>query len=85
MDDRKYNELKSLLLEVKQMLTELLKQNQKQLLTPKEVCALLHISRSTYQRYVDSGIIEQIRIGGNNSRAYVERCHIERLVEEGKI
>lgn len=80
-----YIELKSIILQVREMVSKLVDQAGQELLTPKEVCEILKIGRSTYQRYVDAGIFEQIHIGNNNSRVYVKRVEIERLIDEGKI
>jgi hypothetical protein len=89
MDDTRYNELKSIMLDTNEKISKvysiLTDEAGKKLLTPKEVCGILKIGRSTYQRYVDAGIIEQIHIGNNNSRVYVKRSEIERLIDEGKI
>lgn len=86
MTNNQYNELKSLLLDVKEMLTPIYAQVAKTELSPDEVCQWLGISRSTYQRKVDSGIIPQIKKGSaHNSRAFVRRIDIENLQKEGKI
>ena len=86
---REYNELKSILLDtnekVSKVYAKLVDEAGKELLTPNEICRMLKVGRSTYQRYVDAGIIEQIHIGNNNSRVYVKRSEIERLIDEGKI
>lgn len=82
---KEYNELKSIALDIKEMLSRLVNEAGKELLTPKEVCEILKIGRSTYQRYVDAGIFDQIQIGHNNSRVYVRRLEIEKLIDEGKI
>ncbi|WP_455639337.1 helix-turn-helix domain-containing protein [Parabacteroides sp.] len=82
---KEYNELKSIMLDIKEMVSTLVNQDRQELLTPKEVCKILKIGRSTYQRYVDAGVLEQIQIGKNNSRAYVKRLELERLIDEGKL
>lgn len=79
---RRYNELKSLLLEIKEDVSAIKAEKQKELLTPKEVQEILKIGKTTYQRYVDDKVFTQIKIVG---KAYVERAEIERLIEEGKI
>ena len=88
MDDVRYNELKSIMLDTNEKISKvysiLTDEAGKELLTPKEVCEILKIGRSTYQRCVNAGIIVQSHIGSNNSRAYVKRSEIERLIDEGK-
>lgn len=79
-------ELKSILLEVKENLSKLVDEAGKELLTPNDVCKMLKISRNTYQNYVNDKAFEQIRIGkSKNSRVFVKRSEIERLIDEGKI
>jgi hypothetical protein len=80
-----WNKLMSVVMDTNEKVTKLQDEAGKKLLTPKEVCEILKIGRSTYQRYVDAGIIEQIHLGKNNSRAFVKRAEIERLLDEGKI
>ena len=82
---KEYKELKSIVLDIREMVSKLVDQSVQELLTPKEVCEILKIGRSTYQRYADAGIFKQIQIGNNNSRVYVKRLEIERLIDEGKI
>lgn len=86
MTHNQYNELKSLLLDVKEMLTPIYAQVAQAELSPDEVCQWLGISRSTYQRKVEAGIIPQIKKGSApNSPAFVRRIDIENLQKEGKV
>lgn len=82
METKQYNELKSLLLEIKEDVSAIKAEKLKDKLTPKEVQEMLGIGKSTYQRYVKAGVFEQKKIKG---KAYVLRSEIERLKEEGKI
>ncbi|MBD8389639.1 helix-turn-helix domain-containing protein [Dysgonomonas sp. BGC7] len=83
---REWNEAKSRLASIELKLDKILVERQKDLLTPVEVCEILKINRNTYQRYVKEGIIEQKKIGsGANSKAYVKRGYLERLIDEGCI
>lgn len=77
-----WNELKSLVLDIKEKVTKIADEAGKELLTPPEVCILLKISRSTYQRYINKKVLEQTMVGG---KAYVSRSGIEKLMNEGKI
>lgn len=81
MDTKQYNEIKSLLLNLDEKVSYLVAEKLKDKLTPKEVQEMLGIGKSTYQRYVKTGVFEQKKIKG---KAYVLRSEIERLKEEGK-
>lgn len=76
------NELKAMVIEVRETIQRLSEAAEKELLTPKEVCAELKISRDTYQRYVKNGLIAQIDIG---KAKRVKRQEIDRLLAEGKV
>lgn len=81
-----WNELKSIMLEIREGVKKLTDEAGKELLTPTEVCRMLKISRNTYQNYVNGGVFEQTKIAKNkNGRVLVKRSDIERLVEEGRI
>jgi len=82
MDKRDFNEIKSLLLDVREMQKKLIVEIEKELLTPKEVQKILKIGKTTYQRYMENKVFKQIKIEG---KAYVQRSEIERLIEEGKV
>lgn len=81
-----WKSMKSILLEIRENVSKLVDAAGKELLTPNEVCKMLKICRNTYQNYVNTGVIEQIKIGKNrNSRVFVKRSDIERLIDEGRI
>lgn len=76
----------SIMTDVQQKVSKLTCELEKELLTPAEVCKILKINRNTYQRYVNSNVLEQVKpISKNNSKAYVKRSELNRLIEEGKI
>lgn len=79
---QQFNELKSLLVEVRDKVSKLADAAEKELLTPKEICEILKISRDTYQRYVTQGIITQIAVGKGKR---VKRSEIDRLIAEGTV
>jgi hypothetical protein len=84
--EKEWNEMKSMLLEIREGVSKLVDEAGKELLTPNEVCKMLKISRNTYQNYVNDKVFEQIRIDkSKNSRVFVKRSEIERLIDEGKI
>lgn len=86
MSPNEYNELKSLLVDIRNKVSALTDSVQKELLTPAEVCKELKIGRTTYQRYVDKGVLTQVRPGGEpGGKVYVERSELTRLVAEGKL
>lgn len=83
---KEWNKAQSMLIDIQEKVTKLLKDKESELLTPSEVCEMLKISRNTYQRYVKQGVFEQIQPNkGNNSKVYVKRSEIERLIEEGNL
>ena len=54
-----------------------------ELLTPKEVCEMLKIGRTTYQRYIVNGTLTPIRINREKySKVYVRRAEIEEIISE---
>lgn len=86
MSPNEYNELKSLLIDIRNKVAMLTEAAQKELLTPVEVCKMLKIGRTTYQRYVDKGIFDQVRLDKEgNGKVYVKRSEISRLIDDGKL
>lgn len=56
------------------------RKDKKELLTTKEVCAMLNISRSTLQRYLNNGDLIPERIGNRlGSKLYLRRTDVEKL------
>ena len=86
MNSREYNELKGILIDIRNKVTILVNAAEKELLTPAEVCKMLKIGRTTYQRHVENGVFDQVRIDKErNGKVYVRRSEIERLIDEGKL
>lgn len=84
MDTKQFNELKSLLLEIKEDVSANKAEKQNEKLTPKEVQEMLGIGKSTYQRYIkDDKVFTQHKT--TTGRAYVLRSDIEKLIAEGKV
>lgn len=80
---REISDLKSMIVEIRSDISKLADAASNELLTPAEVCKLLKIGRSTYQRYVEvDKLFEQVKIKG---KAYVKRSELERLIEQGKL
>lgn len=87
---KEWNKAQSMLIDIQEKVTKLLKDKENELLTPNEVCKMLKISRNTYQRYVDDKIFTQIHLipfdkKGKNTKAFVKRSQIERLIDEGSL
>lgn len=82
METKQLNEIKSMLLQLDEKVSYLVAEKKKERLTPKEVQEMLGIGKSTYQRYVNTGVFEQKKIKG---KAYVLRSEIEKLIDEGRI
>ncbi|HCT31511.1 MAG TPA: hypothetical protein DIW31_12480 [Bacteroidales bacterium] len=81
-----WNEARALLMSLNEKVNELVDKAHKDMLTPKEVCAMLKIGRTTYDRYVREGIITTTRISNKKySKVLVKRGDIETLVKNGII
>ncbi len=86
VDAKEWNELKSILFDLRDKLNRLTADVEKDLLTPAEVCQKLKISRMTFHRYMSAGIFDSIKINNkNNGRVYIKRSQLEKLIDEGKI
>jgi predicted DNA-binding transcriptional regulator AlpA len=79
---KEWNKAQSMLIDIQEKVTKLLKDKENGLLTPNEVCKMLKISRNTYQRHIDNKVFEQIKIKG---KAFVKRSEIDRLIDEGSL
>lgn len=83
---QEWNETKALLKTISEKLARITDQEEKELLTPKEVCERLKIGRSTFQRYIANGELEPIKVSRKKySKIYVRRAEIEQKLNEGKI
>lgn len=86
VDAKEWNELKSILFDLRDKLNRLTADVEKDLLTQAEVCQKLKISRWTFKRYIDDGVFDSIKINNkNNGRVYIKRSQLEKLIDEGKI
>lgn len=80
--EKNWNELKSMVLEIRGSVSKLVDEAGKELLTPNEICKMLKISRNTFQNYINRNVFEYSKVEG---KVYVKRSEIERLIDEGKI
>lgn len=80
--EKNWNELKSMVLEIRESVSKLVDEAGKELLTPNEICKILKISRNTFQNYINRNVFEYSKVEG---KVYVKRSEIERLIDEGKI
>lgn len=80
--EKNWNELKSMVLEIRESVSKLVDEAGKELLTPNEICKMLKISRNTFQNYINRNVFEYSKVEG---KVYVKRSEIERLIDEGKI
>lgn len=68
-----------------QKVDSLISERNKELLTPKEVCEMLKIGRTTFDRYVSEGLIAPERISKKKySKVLVRRSDIEAGLSEGR-
>lgn len=80
--EKDWNELKSMVLEIREGFSKLVNEAGKELLTPNEICKMLKISRNTFQNYINRNVFEYSKVEG---KVYVKRSEIERLIDEGII
>lgn len=80
--EKDWNELKSMILEIREGFLKLVDEAGKELLTPNEICKMLKISRNTFQNYINRNVFEYSKVEG---KVYVKRSEIERLIDEGII
>lgn len=81
-----WNELKAMVKDTSNQVRELTGRDQKELLTPKEVCSILKIARTTFERYMNDGVLEVVKVNKQKySKIYVKRSHLEELIKTGVI
>ena len=81
-----WNEQRAMIHEICQKVKELTNREQKELLTPKEVCEMLKIGRTTFERYMNEGVFEVVKVNKQKySKNYVKRSHLEDLIEKGVV
>ncbi len=81
-----WNDLIKMVKNTVTQLSELTGRQSKDLLTPDEVCDILKISRSTYERFKNEGIIPIVKVGGRKySKNLIKRSDIEKLIADGTI
>lgn len=81
-----WNEQRAMLKDISEKVKAILSKEQKELLTPKEVCEMLKIGRTTFERYMNDGIFEVVKVNKKKySKVYVKRSHLEKLIKNGKV
>ena len=78
--ENEWNSLRRMVHEINESIKASNKQSEKQLLTPAEAWKILKISKATFYRSVESGLIESIKVG---SRIKVTRAELNRILENG--
>lgn len=83
-----FNEWREITATVKAMsqkVDSLINQRNKELLTPKEVCEMLKIGRTTFDRYVSEGLITVERISKKKySKVLIRRTELEAGLKDGR-
>jgi excisionase family DNA binding protein len=83
---QEWNEQKAMIKSLCEKVGKLTDKEEKELLTPKEVCEMLKIGRTTYQRYVIDGTLEPVKVSKKKySKVYVRRSDIEDMIKEGNM
>lgn len=81
-----WNETKGMIKNLCNEVEKISMKKEKELLTPKEVCEILKIGRTTFQRYIANGILEPIKVNNNKySKMYVKRSDIKKIIDEAEI
>lgn len=71
-------------IEIKEKVSVLVSESENELLTPAEVCKMLKISRNTYQRYVEAGVFEQLRINKKQKKQGICKTFRNKQTNRGK-
>jgi predicted DNA-binding transcriptional regulator AlpA len=80
-----WREVTATLKAMSQKVDSLLNERNRELLTPKEVCEMLKIGRTTFDRYVSEGLIMPERISKKKySKVLIRRTDIEAGLKEGR-
>ncbi len=77
-----WNETKEMIHGINKMLISLTNKPNKELLSPKEVCSMLKIGRSTFERLKNSGEMKVVRTQGAR-KIFVERIEAEKMILKG--
>lgn len=81
-----WNEQRTLLHKVANQIQTLIHKEQKELLTVREVCEMLKIGRTTFERYMANGVFEVVKIDKTKyTKNYVRREHLEELIRDGVV
>lgn len=79
-------EHKALLKKISEQISVFATNEQRELLTPKEVCSMLKINRSTFERLKNTGVLDVVKVNRKKySKNYVRRQHLENLISEGLV
>lgn len=83
---QEWNETKKMISTLCDRVAKLTNKEESELLTPKEVCEMLKIGRTTFQRYVANGILTPVKVNGKKySKTYARRSEIEHLINTGQV
>lgn len=55
----------------------------KEFLTKKEVMIILKIGRSTLDRYIEEGLLEEVKLG-KSTRGYIKQSQIDEIMGKNK-
>jgi len=83
---QEWNEAKGMIKNLCEKVSRLTDKEEKELLTPNEVCEMLKIGRTTFQRYVANGVLEPVKVNRKKyTKTYIKRSDIEALTNAGKL
>jgi len=81
---QEWNETKDMIKSISNKINEMTTPATKELLTPKEVCAILKCGRSTFENLKGSGAFPVQRTPGTR-KVYVLRSDLEKAISTGSI
>lgn len=64
-------------------ISRLVTNDSKEFLTKKEVMSLLKIGRTTLDRYIEEGLLEEVKLG-TGTRGYIKQSQIDDLMGKSK-
>ena len=78
--ENEWNSLRRTMLDIRNDLQSIKQHFEKELLTADEACKILKISKPTFYRNVEAGLLESIKVG---KKIKVARSELNRVLEQG--
>lgn len=83
---QEWNETKAMIKSLSDAVASMTQKEEKELLTPKEVCEILKIGRTTFQRYLSNGDLIPVKVNRKKySKILIRRSDITSLIENPEL